>query len=233
MKPCISASIMCADLMNMGHHLKELEACGCEYIHVDIMDGVFVPNYTLGTELVRRLHQATKIPLDLHLMVEAPEDKLDYFELFPEDVVSIHVESTRHLQKALSKIRQRGAKASAALNPATPVCYLDYLYDDLDMVLVMTVNPGFAGQKMIPSTLEKITQIKKQLKERGRSDVPVEADGNVSFENAVKMAEAGADIFVAGTSSIYRQGVPFEDSMRAFREAIQDGKTKVAAKKAG
>ncbi|MCI8662767.1 MAG: ribulose-phosphate 3-epimerase [Hungatella sp.] len=220
MQPCISASIMCADLMNMEYHLKELERCGCEYIHVDIMDGVFVPNYTLGTDFIRQLHQTTKIPLDLHLMVEAPEDKLDYFELFPEDVVSIHVESTRHLQKALSKIRKRGAKASAALNPATPVCYLDYLYDDLDMVLVMTVNPGFAGQKMIPSTLEKITQIKKRLTERGRRDVPVEADGNVSFENAVKMAKAGADIFVAGTSSIYRQELPFEDCVKEFRKAI-------------
>ncbi|MCI8887146.1 MAG: ribulose-phosphate 3-epimerase [Hungatella sp.] len=221
MKPCISASIMCADLMNIGSHLKELERCGCEYIHVDIMDGIFVPNYTLGTDLVRRLHQATRIPLDLHLMVEAPEDKLDYFELFPEDVVSIHVESTRHLQKALSKIRQRGAKASAALNPATPICCLDYLYDDLDMVLIMTVNPGFAGQKMIPSTLGKITQVKEWLKQKGKGHIPVEADGNVSFENAVKMERAGADIFVAGTSSIYRQGIPFEDSVKAFREVLR------------
>lgn len=228
MRPLISASIMCSDLLNMEAHVRELERGGCDYIHVDIMDGEFVPNYTMGTDLVHCLHQTTRIPLDIHLMVENPEVKLDYFELAPDDVVSVHVESTRHIQKALGIIRQKGARASAALNPATPLCYLDYLYDDLDMVLIMAVNPGFAGQKMVPSTLDKIVQLKSQLELAGKTDIAINVDGNVSFENAVKMARAGADIFVAGTSSIYNQALPFAENVLKLRNAIKSGMKKIS-----
>ncbi len=221
MNPMISASIMCADIMNLELHLRELERSGCDYIHVDIMDGVFAPNYTMGTDMVRRLHQDTKIPLDIHLMVEKPEEKLDYFELCPQDVVSVHVEAARNIQKIAEKIRSRGAKVCVALNPATPLCYLDYLYDDIDMVLIMTVNPGFSGQKMIPAALEKISDLKAHLKSINRRDILIEVDGNVSFENAPAMARAGADIFVGGSSSIYRPEGSFADHVSRLRNLIR------------
>lgn len=220
MNPLISASIMCADIMNLETHLRELEQSGCDYIHVDIMDGAFVPNYTLGTDLIRRLHQDTKIPLDIHLMVEKPEEKLDYFELFPQDVVSVHVEASRNIRSVTEKIRKKGAKVSVALNPATPLCYLDYLYDDIDMILIMTVNPGYAGQEMIPAALNKISELKKHLQATGREEILIEVDGNVSFENAPKMARVGADIFVAGSSSIYSKGSVFTDNVIRLRNDI-------------
>lgn len=220
MNPMISASIMCADIMNLETHLRELEQSGCDYIHVDIMDGAFVPNFTLGTDLIHRLHQDTKIPLDIHLMVEKPEEKLDYFEILPHDTVSVHVESSRNIRNVTERIRKKGANACVALNPATPLCYLDYLYDDIDMILIMTVNPGYAGQEMIPAALDKISQLKTYLKSTERGQILIEVDGNVSFANAPKMARAGADIFVAGSSSIYQKEGTFADNVSRLREAI-------------
>lgn len=220
MKPLISASIMCADIMNLKPHLIDLEKSGCDYIHVDIMDGTFVPNYTLGTELIRRLHQDTRIPLDIHLMVEKPEEKLDYFELFPQDIVSVHVESTKNILEIINTIRRKGARACVALNPATPLCYLDYLYDDINMILVMTVNPGFSGQKLIPATLKKIEDLRAHLESMGKIGIQIEVDGNVSFENAPAMARAGADVFVAGSSSVYWPGSSFTDNICRLRNSI-------------
>lgn len=220
MNPMISASIMCADIMNLERHLRDLEKSGCDYIHVDIMDGTFVPNYTLGTELIRRLHQDTRIPLDIHLMVEKPEEKLNYFELLPQDVVSVHVESTKNIQKIIETIRKKGARACVALNPATPLCYLDYLYDEIDMILIMTVNPGFSGQKLIPATLKKIEALRAHLDAIEKSSILIEVDGNVSFENAPVMAQAGADVFVAGSSSIYWQGSSFTDNVSRLRNVV-------------
>lgn len=194
---------MCADLLRLEDEIRQLELNRADYIHVDIMDGIFVPNYTLGTDFIKLLHKTTNIPLDIHLMVERPDEKIKYFELRSGDIVSIHCEAAGHLQRALSTIKDMGARCAAALNPSTPLCSLDYIIDDIDMVLIMTVNPGYAGQKLIPATLKKISCAKRMIKEAGREDVLIEVDGNVSFENAVRMAKAGADVFVGGTSSIY------------------------------
>jgi len=212
--------MMCADIGRIGETLDTFKKEGIELLHIDVMDGTFVQNYTLGTDFVRRVKKACSIPLDLHLMIREPERKLDWFHFGEGDLVSVHWEATNHPQAALSAIRARGAKAMLALNPGTPLCVLEELLPDLDGVLVMTVNPGFAGQKLIPQTLDKIRRLRTWLDEAGYGSVRVECDGNVSFENARKMKAAGADIFVAGTSSIYAEGHTLEENLKLLREAI-------------
>jgi ribulose-phosphate 3-epimerase len=154
---------MCVDFFELNKCIKEFEECGAELIHVDIMDGCFVPNFTLGTDFVKALKSKTSIPLDIHMMVNNPESKLDWFEFGEGDYVAIHYESTPHLHKAVSAIKNKGAKAMVAINPGTPICVLDSILDDIDAVLVMTVNPGFAGQKLIKSTLKKIKALREYL----------------------------------------------------------------------
>lgn len=216
----ISPSLMCADFLHLGDELKVLEKYGIEYLHVDIMDGVFVSNYTLGTDFIKKIHRATDIPLDIHLMIDHPDTKLDWFEFKEGDYVSVHYEACTHVQAVLSNIHKRGAKTMLALNPGTPICVLEDLLPDLDAVLIMTVNPGFAGQKLVPQTLDKIRRLRRMLDENGYENVEIECDGNVSFENAKKMSDAGANIFVAGTSSIYSKEASFEENIKKFREVI-------------
>jgi ribulose-phosphate 3-epimerase len=211
---------MCCDFFDFKDTIRLFEEENIEYLHIDVMDGFFVPNFTLGTDFVKQLKAKTRIPLDLHFMIEEPERKLDYFTFGEGDIVSVHAESTKHLQLVLRKIKDRGAKAYVAINPATPICVLEEVIDDLDGVLVMTVNPGFAGQKLIPSTLRKISKVREFLDENGKAESPIEVDGNVSFENAKLMNQSGADIFVAGTSSVFK-GVLL-DGIRTLREVIKD-----------
>lgn len=216
----ISPSLMCADFLHLGDELRVLEDCGIEYLHIDIMDGVFVQNYTLGTDFIRRLHANCPIPLDLHLMITEPNLKLDWFEMRPGDLVGIHYEAEPHVQRALAAIRDRGARPMIVLNPATPLSVLDEILPDIEAVLLMTVNPGFAGQKLIPQTLDKITRLRRMLDERGYENVEIEVDGNVSFENAAKMSAAGANIFVAGTSSIYAKTATVKENAEKLRSVL-------------
>ena len=203
LKQQISPSMMCADYRAYTELLDTFKQTGIEYLHIDVMDGVFVKNFTLGTDFCERLRAMTDIPLDIHLMITEPEWKIDWFAPRPGEYVSVHAEATDHLQRALAKIRDFGARPMAALNPATPLNVLDYVLDDIDAVLLMTVNPGFAGQKLIPQTLKKITDCREYLDTRGYSHVEIEVDGNVSFVNAEKMYAAGANIYVAGSSSVF------------------------------
>jgi ribulose-phosphate 3-epimerase len=217
----ISPSLMCADFLNLGRELNELERLGIEYLHVDIMDGVFVPNYTLGTDFIKKLHRASPIPLDIHLMIDRPDSKLDRFEFKPGDYVSIHYESTPHVERTLAAIRAAGARPMLALNPGTPLAVLEDLIPSIDAVLIMTVNPGYAGQKLIPQTIDKIARLRRLLDSSGHKDIEIECDGNVSFENATLMSRAGANIFVAGTSSLYMPGNPLDVNVKKFREAVR------------
>lgn len=220
MKSKISPSMMCADIMNMKPVLDTFKKTGIEYLHIDIMDGQFVPNFTLGTDYCKILKKNTTIPLDIHMMLENPETKIDWFPVGEGDFVSVHVESTRHLQRVLSLIRAKGAKPMVAINPATPISAIEHVLDDIDGVLIMTVNPGFAGQKLVPATLKKITSLRNYLDEKGYENVEIEVDGNVSFENAKKMRAAGADIFVAGTSSVFTDKFSLEEGIDKLREVI-------------
>ena len=217
----ITPSMMCADLARLPETLAVFEETGIEYLHIDVMDGHFVNNLCLGTDFCRQMRRMSKIPLDLHLMITEPEKKLDWFDIQPGDFVAVHAEATDHLQRALAAIRDRGAKAMAVLNPATPLSVLDYVTDDLDGVLIMTVNPGFAGQKLIPTALEKIADCRRYLDARGCEHVTIEVDGNVSFENAKKMRARGADLFVAGTSSVFAKDGELAANIETFREAIR------------
>jgi ribulose-phosphate 3-epimerase len=212
----IAPSMMCADIGKLTETLELFEKNGIEYLHIDVMDGVFVKNFTLGTDYCKNLRKMTKIPLDIHLMIEDPESKLDWFDFGEGDIVSIHVESTRHLHKAIAAVQARGAKAFVAIIPGTPLSALDAVIDIVDGVLVMTVNPGFAGQKLIPATLDKIAQLRK-----AHPALTIECDGNVSFPNARKMSDCGADIFVAGTSAVFTKDFSVLEGIQKLRAAIE------------
>ena len=221
LKNGISASLMCVDFADTKKDLDALSRAKIEYLHFDIMDGSFVPNYALGPCMVDGLRGKTDIAFDIHLMVERPEQKTPYFNLYAGDAVSVHAESTVHLQRVLAGLKNAEMTVGVALNPATPLDMLDYVCDVIDFVLIMTVNPGYAGQKMVPATLEKITRTREYLDAKNRGDVMIQVDGNVSFENAVRMAQAGAGNFVAGTAGLFRKDMTIEEAAARLRECIK------------
>ena len=218
----ISPSIMCIDFMDVGNNIRLLERGNVDYLHFDIMDGNFVPNYTFGPDFMNAIRKIAKLPFDIHLMVEKPENKLDFFDIREGDIVSIHYESAVHIQRVLQKIKNLGAIPSIALNPSTPIYCLEDILDDVDVVLIMTVNPGFAGQKMIPAMLSKVKRLRNYLDTRGYEHIEIEVDGNVSFENSYEMKKAGANIFVAGTSSIFSNHNDILNGIHRLRAQIKD-----------
>lgn len=216
----LSPSMMCADVLELKQTLHTMEAEQIEMLHMDVMDGHFVSNFTLGTDYLKFMRKATSIPLDVHLMVEKPEDKLGWFQPQPGEIFSIHAESTRHLQRALNAVKAYGAVPVVAINPGTPLVMIEDVLLDVDGVLVMTVNPGFAGQRLVPQTLDKIARLRAMLDENGHGQKFIEVDGNVSVENALKMRAAGADTFVLGTSCIFK-GDDLAGNIRAFRATVK------------
>ena len=222
MKKKIAPSLMCCDFFNLKEQIETFERNDIELLHIDVMDGQFVPNIQLGTDLVKQIKANTNLPIDYHLMVERPEIVLNYFDSIGEgDYVSVHYESTYHVQRVLTQIKNRGAKALIALNPATPICSIENILEDLDGVLIMTVNPGYAGQKLIPQCIKKIADLKEFLIKNGKENVEIEVDGNVSFENAKIMSEAGVDIFVSGSSSVFKKGLTLQEGIAKLREMIK------------
>jgi ribulose-phosphate 3-epimerase len=216
----LAPSMMCADIARIPETLEAFKEAGVEWLHIDVMDGAFVPNMQIGVDYARQLRGLSDIPLDIHLMVYEPQDKVEWFDPKPGEYVSIHYEATPHPHRILTRIRESGARPMIALNPATPIESVRYLLDDIDAVLVMTVNPGYAGQELIPATIEKIARLRTFLNEQGHPGIEIEVDGNVSVPNALKMKEAGADILVLGSSAVFKKDVPLGDALAQFREAV-------------
>jgi ribulose-phosphate 3-epimerase len=183
----------------LGEDVRAVEQGGADVIHVDVMDGHFVPNISIGVPVVASLHKATRLPLDVHLMIERPEEYIERFVKAGANRILIHQEATVHLDRALTMIRELGAQPGVAINPATPVATLTDVFDKVDTVLVMSVNPGFGGQKFIPGAIEKIRQL-NQWRARYNGGFRIEVDGGVDAENTAELAQAGANTFVAGTS---------------------------------
>ncbi len=220
MKKMLSASIMCADLLNMEKSVKLLEEAGIDYLHVDIMDGKFVPNITLGFDLINAIKKITDIPLDVHMMVNEPSKFIDLMNLRENDILCVHYESEMHIARALEKIRAKGVKTGLAINPSTSVEAFRYLSELTDMALVMTVNPGFAGQKIIPNAERKVKDTRLLLDSLGCAHVPIEVDGNISLENGRKTSAAGADIFVLGTSALFLRDKKMSEAAEYFRAVL-------------
>ena len=224
----IAPSVMCADLCNLESDIRELETAGIDMLHFDLMDAHFVPNMPIGLALIQQLRPKTDCAFDIHLMVENNDFFVDAVAEIGVQQIAVHVESATHLDRTLSVIQAHDIKAGAALNPATPLSALAYVLDRLDFVLIMTVNPGFAGQKMVPATLRKIAEGRAFLDKRG-VQIPIEVDGNVSFENIPKMVSAGADILVGGTSSVFHKSGSRGKNIQRTRQAIAIGVTEKSA----
>jgi len=195
----IAPSILSADFSRLGDEVRRAEEAGADIIHLDIMDGHFVPNLTFGPIIVKAIRSYTKLPFYVHLMVEKPEDYIESVIEAGGDLVIVHVEACTHLQRVLSMIRDLGARSGVALNPATPLTTIEYVLDDLDLILIMSVNPGFGGQDFIPSVLPKIKRARRRVMKRGL-EIEIAVDGGVNVETAPKIVEAGADVLVAGTA---------------------------------
>lgn len=199
----IAPSILSADFSKLGEEIKDVERGGADYIHVDVMDGHFVPNITIGPLIVDAIRPVTKLPLDVHLMIEDPDSYIEAFANAGADYITVHAEACRHLHRTVHFIKSFGVKAGVVLNPATPVNMIENVIEDIDMVLLMSVNPGFGGQKFIPSVLPKIAAVKKLADAKGLN-IEIEVDGGVNEETAQLCIEAGANVLVAG-SAIYNQ----------------------------
>jgi ribulose-phosphate 3-epimerase len=195
----IAPSILSADFGHLAEEIKAVEAAGADWIHIDVMDGHFVPNLTIGPAVVKALRKTTALPFDVHLMIAEPDHYLDAFIDAGSDILTVHVEATTHLNRTVNRIREKGVKAGVSLNPATPVSCLEEILPDCDLVLIMTVNPGFGGQKFIAPSLSKIRKTREMITALGLP-VILEVDGGITLENIGKVSAAGADVFVAGAA---------------------------------
>lgn len=221
MKIKLLASVMCADLSCLYRDVKLLEEGGVDYLHFDIMDGHFVPNLTLGSGMLRSLRKITELPFHTHLMVEEPDRYIPVFAKAGSSFISVHVETCPHLNRTVQLIKENGVRAGVALNPATPLYQLDYILEDVSEVLIMTVNPGFAGQKLVPITISKIEKLRAIIEKEGLK-IDIAVDGNVSFANAPLMVKAGANALVCGTSSIFHSRLGIKKGITKLREALQE-----------
>ena len=199
MKKLIAPSILSADFTKLGQEIEAVDKAGADWIHIDVMDGAFVPNITYGPIIVEAAKRATDLPLDVHLMIERPDLMIPAFIDAGADLISVHAEACTHLHRTVQLIQSSGVKAGVVLNPATPLSALEYVLEYLDFVLLMSVNPGFGGQAFIPNTLQKISRLRRMIEDRGVSTL-IQVDGGVNAKSIGGIAEVGADVFVAGSA---------------------------------
>ena len=218
----IAPSILSADFARLGEQLAEAERAGADYIHVDVMDGHFVPNLTIGPVVVEAVRRSTTLPLDVHLMIETPERYLEDFAAAGADIITVHVETCPHLHRTIQQIRQLGARAGVTLNPATPTAALGEILDDVDLALIMSVNPGFGGQTFIRRSLDRLAEVRAALDRRG-SKVELSVDGGIGTANAAEVVRAGANVLVAG-SAIFGASDGVAPAIARLRGAVAGGR---------
>jgi ribulose-phosphate 3-epimerase len=213
----LAPSILSADFARLGEQIDEVARAGADYIHIDVMDGHFVPNITIGAPVVASIRPVTSLPLDVHLMIEHPERYISDFVNSGADIITVHVEASPHLHRTIQLIKELGAKAGVSLNPPTPLGAIEEFIRHVDLVLVMSVNPGFGGQSFIPETLPRIATMRKILDDRGLS-AELEVDGGINADNAPDIVKAGANVLVAG-NSVFRAKEGIRRAMQRLREA--------------
>lgn len=196
---CLAPSILSADFSKLGEQIKTIDEAGAQYVHIDVMDGLFVPSISMGLPVIKTIRDCTDKIFDVHLMIMDPERYINDFADAGADIITVHAEACKHLDRTIDMIHERGILAGVALNPATPLCNIEYVLPKVDMVLIMTVNPGFGGQKLITYTIDKVRDLKTIVSER-KLKTDIEVDGGVSLENIEILKEAGANIFVAGSA---------------------------------
>ncbi|MFL6735248.1 MAG: ribulose-phosphate 3-epimerase [Sphingomicrobium sp.] len=214
--PLISPSILSADFAQLGEEIRAMDAAGADWLHIDVMDGHFVPNLTIGPGVVKALRSHSAKPFDVHLMISPVDNFLDAFAEAGADIITVHPEAGPHLHRTIQRIKGLGKKAGVSLNPATPAKMLDYVIEDIDLVLVMSVNPGFGGQKFITSQLKKIEAIAQRISKEGL-DVRLEVDGGIDATTARQAIDAGADVLVAGTAAFRGGPSSYAANLRTLR----------------
>ena len=214
----ISPSILSADFTRLGDEIKAVEQAGADYIHIDVMDGHFVPNITIGPMIVEAVKRVTDLPLDVHLMISDPDNFIDDFAKAGANILTVHAETVKHLHRTVQYIKEKGVSPGVSLNPATPLDILEYVLDDLDLVLLMTVNPGFGGQKFIPAVIPKIKRLRDMVDKRNLK-TEIEVDGGIGPDSISPVSSAGADVFVAGSAIFYSED--YKKTISLMREGIE------------
>ena len=213
---CLSPSILSADYTILGEQIKKMDEAGAQYVHIDVMDGQFVPSISIGLPVIKTIRKCTDRIFDVHLMIEEPIRYIDEFADAGADIITVHAESCKHLDRTIDAIKEKGIIAGVALNPATPLSAIEYVLPKVDMVLVMTVNPGFGGQKLIPYTVHKVRDLKKLIQSTGNK-VDIEVDGGINLNNVREVMEAGANIIVAG-SAVFNGDI--ENNVKSFLDIL-------------